>query len=96
MTTTAAELEHLKLVTEFIDMERCKHTIARPGEPVTYETWTRTKQIGEGGFGMVYRETCSESSTEVRAVKQIRKTSLRWAEVGILAKLRSVIFRKTR
>ncbi|RPB07009.1 kinase-like protein [Morchella conica CCBAS932] len=85
MTPASTHLQELKLDTEFID-GRYRHTIAE--EPVRYETWTRTEIIGEGAFGTVYKETCAERRN-LRAVKQLRKSLVRWNEIAILAQLRS-------
>lgn len=41
------------------------------------EKWTRRGLLGAGGYGKVWRETCSDErgGEKVRAVKEIRKTS---------------------
>jgi hypothetical protein len=40
------------------------------------ETWTRTKELGSGSYGVVWLEKCMSgpNSGDLRAVKQIRKS----------------------
>ncbi|KAH0611877.1 uncharacterized protein H6S33_011142, partial [Morchella sextelata] len=88
MKPTSSQFEEFKLVTEFID-GLYKHTIAEREEPGRYETWTWTETLGEGTFGTVYKETCAEGGGNLRAVKQIRRSFIRWNEISIQVRLRS-------
>ncbi|KAI5839411.1 kinase-like domain-containing protein [Morchella snyderi] len=87
--TTTCHFEELKLVTEF-KRKRCIHTITDSEATIRYETWIRTKTLGKGSEGTVYKETCLERSG-VRAVKQIQRspTGANRNEIAILAQLRS-------
>lgn len=73
---------------EFID-GGYGHTIAISGRPLKIETWTRKEWLGAGAFGMVYKEICRETHA-IRAVKEVRKSSARSNELGILTQLRAV------
>jgi serine/threonine protein kinase len=83
---TFTRFDKYKLLTEFLD-GNFKHTIV--ASPSRVETWERLHQLGEGGFGTVYRERCRETGA-VRAVKQIRKSLAKSNEIGVLMKLSSV------
>lgn len=56
--------------------QRTTHTASSPS--LMQGTWIRKRKIGKGGFGIVWLENHLDSSraVAVRAVKQIRKSSL--------------------
>lgn len=97
MATGSSSIDQYKLTTAFDEDNNPIHTTCIPdlvagGGNIEVQTkWKRKKDIGVGGFGVVWLE--EEEKGQLRAVKRLPQTvtGISWSrELNMLAQLRSV------
>jgi hypothetical protein len=101
-------LEHLRVLSDLVHDSRLeteiftnyiKHVFyvsgwsARERHVRKEERWVRDQFLGQGAYGVVYRERCDqdENNIKLRAVKQIRKFAVPGKELDYTRELEAII-----